>query len=119
MAGGKGEGNSPLHLSLLLSADPLSEHYVFPPGKTPKDLTRILLARQKAVFGRTILDAEELTLPIITRNMKLLLKKYPLEDVKRGIELSVIMGDHPASTKFIEEQILWLKELRNCLTFPQ
>lgn len=94
--------------------DPDSEVYLFPSAKSPKDLVRLLLARQKKVFGETITETTpELTSQILQRNFKLLLEKYELELVLRGIEASVLLGDHPSSTSFVEIMILrylYLKE---------
>jgi len=95
----------------FLENHPLSDHYKLPPGKTAKELVNLLLASQKAVFGQTVIGRGGFSRPALTRNMKLLMKKYSIEDIKRGIGLSVLRGQHPASTKFIEDMILWRKEL--------
>ena len=95
----------------FLAFHPLSEFFVLPPGKTANELVTLLLARQKATYGHTILDEGDVPRVALTRNMKVLMKTYNLDEIKRGIELSVLQGDHPASTKFIEDRILWRRAL--------
>ena len=104
-----------MKLTDLLEADPLSAAYRLPKGRTAKDLVRLLLARQKAVFGQTILETQpDLTYRILQRHMKALINEYGVDEVKRGIELTVLMGDHPGSTAFVKEQIEWRKDWKNC-----
>lgn len=95
----------------FLAYHPLSEFFVMPPGRTAKELVTLLLARQKAVYGYTILDGGNIPRVALTRNMKKLMAKYALDDIKRGIELTVLTSDYPASTKFIEDMIKWRRDL--------
>jgi hypothetical protein len=76
-------------------------------------MVRLLLARQKAVFGVTVVEQGDLPYVALLRNMRSLMKSYSLEEIKRGIEMTIQYGDHPASTKYLEEQIQWLRELNN------
>lgn len=100
-------------LLLLQQTDPCSSYYVFPRVSTSKELVRLLLARQKKVFGETIIETQpEFTERILQRNFKLLLDKYSLELVLRGLELSVLQSEYPSSTKYIEDRILYYMDLK-------
>lgn len=97
----------------LQKVDPLSSQYILPQAKSVQEITRLLLARQKKIFGETITETQpEFNERILQRNIKLLLKKYSREEVLRGIELSVLLGDYPGSTKLIEDMILYYVSLK-------
>ena len=91
-------------LSGILENDPLSEHFKVPSVKNTKDLLRLLLAEQQKAFGYTIL--EQFSYTILLRNFKLLLKKFTLEEIARGIVLSTRVSNCPGSTKIVKECIL-------------
>lgn len=100
-------------LLLLQQIDPLSPDYLLPKATSTKELVRLLLARQKKIFGETITEVQpEFTERILQRNFKLLLDKYSLELVLRGLELSVLLGDYPGSTKIVEDMILYYVSLK-------
>lgn len=100
-------------LLLLQQIDPLSSDYILPKATSTQELVRLLLARQKRVFGETITEVQsEFTERILQRNFKLLLDKYSLELVLRGLELSVLQSEHPSSTKYIEDRILYYMSLK-------
>lgn len=97
----------------LQEIDPLSSKYVFLKVSSPKEIVRLLLARQKRVFGQTIAETQpEFTERVLQRNIKLLLKKYDLELVLRGLEYAVLIADHPFSPSFIEQQIIYYVSLK-------
>ena len=99
-------------LTDFLAYHPLSESYVVPPGKTARELVNLLIARQKTVYNQTIVESGIPRIALI-KHMKKLMKTYSLEDIKRGIDLSVINSDYPVSIKYVEEMILWRKDLIN------
>jgi len=100
-------------LLILQTIDPFSENYIFPKVSSTKELTRLLLARQKKVLHETICEAQpEFTERIIQRQFKLLLKKYDIKLILRGVEQAVLVAEHPFTTKFIEEQIEYYLELK-------
>lgn len=98
---------------LLQQIDPTSSDYLFPKVTTTKELVRLLLARQKKVFGQTITETQpEFTERVLQRNFKLLLKKYDMQLILRGIELSVLLGEYPGSTKIVEDMIEYYLSLK-------
>lgn len=100
-------------LLTLQQIDPLSQKYLLPKARTPQEITRLLLARQKKIFGETITENQpEFSERILQRNIKLLLKKYNLELVLRGLEYGILIADHPFSPSFIEQQIIYYVSLK-------
>jgi hypothetical protein len=91
---------------------PLSDEWKIPEGTGHKFLVKYLLAQQQSAYGKTILD--QFTYKIMIRNMKLLCQHYSETEIKRAIALGCLTSEFPFSTKYIEEQIQWLRASRDC-----
>lgn len=92
---------------------PYSDEWEPPKGTGTKFLVRYLLAEQtKAFDGKTILD--QFNYRTLQHHMKLLLKEYDEDLIKRGIAQAAQEADHPFSIAFIKEKIEWLKGLWSC-----
>lgn len=100
------ENTSGEGLSFLLRDNPLSSHFKPECGDKPKDLVNYLIALQMRQIGRII----EMDTRILSRHVKLLLKKYDVMLIKRGIKYASQTADHPYSFKYVEEMIEQIKD---------
>jgi hypothetical protein len=96
---------------MWISCSPLADNWKIPPGTGHKFLVLYMVSEQTKKYGRNIYD--QFPHATLIRNMKLLCKEYPEDDIKRGIALAVLTSEHPFSTKYIKEKITWLQGIRS------
>lgn len=92
---------------VIIINDPLSTTFEHPPGDTSHELVIFMLARQRNKFGKTIIVQSDyrITQDRLMRNMKLLMEKYPIHILYRGIELANKYSRHLYTTKHIKNTI--------------
>lgn len=99
-----GGRDAPLLSSILNS--PYSAAFVPPPAETPKELADYLTAMQIKLYDQVV----DIPYRGLQRNLRLLVKKYGLNMVQRGMVLAINTSEHPFSTAYIEKMIKRLQE---------
>jgi hypothetical protein len=87
---------------------PIDDDWPIPKGSGQEFLVKYLVSQQIFFYGKSFDQPRK----ILLRNMKLLLKNYPEDDIKRAIALGCLKSEHPFSTKFIQEMLEWLQDIR-------
>lgn len=104
----EGQRSESKELRDLVVGSPASSRFIPPKGDKPADLVRYLIATQTAAHGHNAL--EKFSYETLLRNMKLLLKKFPAEDIKREIALAPHLCRYPVSTKWLRTRLEGDKE---------
>jgi len=95
-------------LGALASINNVYRHYEAPKTvKTPKGVVNYLIAQQQQVYGKTILD--QFSYAALVPQAKRVLEEFGIDETCRGIELSVRLGNHPSSFKFVRECVEWYR----------
>lgn len=84
--------------------DPDSDHFSPPIGDKPADIVRYMVALQQRKYGETILD-KGIGFQILSRQVKLLLREYSPDALKRAIRRCSVWSRYPFSTKMVERLI--------------
>jgi len=89
---------------------PLSNDWKVPLCKNSKEVLTYLLARQQVYFEETIL--KDFSYKILLRNLKLLEKNYSRVEILRAIEYGCWTSDYVFTTKYIEEMIIQIRDIK-------
>lgn len=90
----------------LLTGDPFSTHFKGPRGDKASDMVRYMELTQQRRYGEVIQPTHPaLTQQALKRRAKLLIKKYGVDLVKRGIAQAGWLSEYPFSWTFVEKCI--------------
>jgi hypothetical protein len=107
---GEGSGLGFLHLT-----NPKSDQFAADKiGDPPNELAHYMLAVQVRRYGAEEVDARILPLRTLISHMKLLLKEFTLEQIKRGIRHAADTSLYPFSIIYIRKTIKGLQDEGIC-----
>lgn len=96
----------------LAEDDPTSHLFKLPAGTSLRSIYNYFLAEQQRQYGTTLLTKQTVyTKPILQRHLKLLLKDYDIDLVKRAIKLCSLRCKYPFSVRmvryYLNKKELW------------